>query len=64
MARSKIHEGAEPPQEERREVKRRRIPASEVGVTLTISDEALRQLDQIQEEAIQAAQDDQKFSWR
>ena len=64
MPRSKTHESAEPPQEKRREVKKRRIPASEVGVTLTISDEALRKLDQIQEEAIQAAQDDQKFSWR
>ena len=40
------------------------IPASDVGVTLKISDKALRKLDQIQEETIKAAQEDQKFSWR
>ena len=44
--------------------KRTTIPASDVGVTLRISDKALRKLDQIQEEAIKAAQEDQKFSWR
>ena len=40
------------------------IPSSDVGVTLRISDEALRKLDQMQEETIKAAQEDQKFSWR
>ena len=40
------------------------IPASEVGVTLMISDKALKELDRIQEETIKAAQEDQKFSWR
>ena len=40
------------------------MPASDVGVTLKISDDALRKLDQIQEETIKAAQEDQKFSWR
>ncbi len=40
------------------------ISASDVGVTLRISDKALRKLDQIQEETIKAAQEDQKFSWR
>ena len=40
------------------------IPAGDVGVTLTVSDKALKALDQIQEEAIKAAQEDQKFSWR
>ena len=40
------------------------IPAEDVGVTLTISEKALKKLDQIQEETIKAAQDDQKFSWR
>lgn len=44
--------------------KRPTMPASDVGVTLKISDEALRKLDQIQEETIKAAQEDQKFSWR
>ena len=42
----------------------RTIPSGEVGVTLTISDKALKKLDQIQEETIKAAQEDQKFSWR
>ena len=40
------------------------IPASEVGVTLTISEKALAELDRIQEETIKAAQESQKFSWR
>ncbi len=40
------------------------IPASDVGVTLKISDKVLRELDQIQEESVKAAQEDQKFSWR
>ena len=43
---------------------RRTIPASQVGVTLRISDETLKKLDRIQEETIRAAQEDQKFSWR
>ena len=43
---------------------RRTIPASKVGVTLTISDKARKELDKIQEEAIKAVQEDQKFSWR
>ena len=43
---------------------RRTIPASQVGVTLTISHKALKKLDQIQEEAIKAAQEVQRFSWR
>lgn len=40
------------------------IPARVVDVTLTISEEALKKLDQIQEETIKAAHDDEKFSWR
>ena len=40
------------------------IPASDVGVTLTISEKALAELDRIQEETIKAAQEGQKFSWR
>lgn len=43
---------------------RKVIPASDVGVTLRISDKALRELDKIQEEPIKAAQEGQKFSWR
>ena len=44
--------------------KRKTIPASDVGVTLTISNKALEEVDRIQEETIKAAQEAQKFSWR
>ena len=44
--------------------KRTTIPASDVGVTLTISNKALEELDRIQEETIKAAQEGQKFAWR
>lgn len=44
--------------------KRKTIPASDVGVTLTISNKALEEVDRIQEETIKAAQEGQKFSWR
>ena len=43
---------------------RKTIPAEDVGVSLTISDEALKKLDQIQEETIKGAQNDQNFAWR
>ena len=44
--------------------KRTMIPASDVGVTLTISKEALEEIDRIQDETIKAAREAQKFSWR
>lgn len=44
--------------------RRKTIPASEVGVTLTISNKALEEVDQIQEKTTKAAQEVQKFSWR
>ena len=44
--------------------KRTTILARDVGVTLTISDEALEKIDRIQEENIKATQEGQKFSWR
>ena len=44
--------------------KRRIIPASEVGVSLTISKEALKAMDRIEQETIKATQKAQKFSWR
>lgn len=52
------------PSHEPTEEKRMTIPASEVGVTLTISQKALKELERIQEETVMAAQEDQKFSWR
>ena len=53
-----------PSQEAAHDSERTTIRASEVGVTLMISDKALKELDQIQEKTIKAAQEDQKFSWR
>ena len=44
--------------------KRKTIPASDVGVSLTISKKAMKEVDRIQEESIKAAQEVQKFSWR
>ena len=40
------------------------VPASKVGLSLTISDKALKDFDWIQEETVKAAEKDQKFSWR
>ena len=40
------------------------IPASDVGITLTISKRALEELDRIHDETIKAAQEAQKFSLR
>ena len=55
---------ATPSQDTAHGSKRTTIPASEVGVTLTISNKALEELDRIQEETIKAAQEGQKSSWR
>jgi len=43
---------------------RKSIPASEVGVTLKVSNEALKKLDKMQEESFRNAQLNHKFSWR
>ena len=40
------------------------VPARKVGLSLTISDKALKDFDRKQEETIKAAESDQKFSWR
>ena len=44
--------------------KRKTIPASEVGLSLTLGDEALKEFDRIQEQNIKAAEKSQNFSWR
>ena len=44
--------------------KRKTVSASKVGLSLTISDKALKEFDRIQEKTIKAAEKDQKFSWR
>ena len=54
----------EPSQPVVRASKRTTIPASAVGVTLTISEKALAELERIQEETIQAEQEGRKFFWR
>ena len=64
MQSRQTRDSAEPSQETTHGSNRKTISAREVGVTLTISEKALKQLDQIQEETIKAAQEDQKFSWR
>ena len=56
--------GPDPSKQSAKVSKRTTIPASDVGVTLTISDKALREIDRIQEESIEAAKEGQKFSWR
>ena len=53
-----------PSRETTQNSKRTTIPANKFGVTLTVSDKALKELDQIQEETIKAVQEAQKFSWR
>ncbi len=45
-------------------VERETIPAIEVGLSLSLSDEAMKEFDRIQEEVIRAAEKDQNFSWR
>ena len=43
---------------------RKTILASDVGLSLTLSDKALKEFDRLQEETIKAAEKDQNFSWR
>lgn len=43
---------------------RKTISARKVGLSLTISDETLKEFDRIQEETTKAAEKDLKFSWR
>ena len=64
MPRRETRDSATPSRDITDTSKRTTIPASEVGVTLTISDKALKELERIQEETVKAAQEDQKFSWR
>ena len=61
--RRTVQSGA-PSRETPQDLKRPTISATDVGVTLRLSDETLKEIEQIQEENIKAAQEDQKFSWR
>lgn len=40
------------------------LSAKEIGITLSVDEDALKTLDDIQEETIKAAQEHQKFAWR
>lgn len=44
--------------------KRTTLPASDVGVTLKISEQTLAKLDRIRDEAIKAAQESRNLLWR
>ena len=64
MPARRTRDSGTPPRETTRDSSRATIPASDVGVTLTVSAKTLKKLEKIQEETIKAAQEDQKFSWR
>ena len=64
MTSRKTPPKSSPPRKATDEAARATIPATDVGVTLKVSEEALKRLDQIQEQTVKAAQEDQKFSWR
>lgn len=64
MPTRRTRDSGKPSREVTQESRRPTIPASQVGVTLTISDKARKELDKLQEEAVKALQEDQKFSWR
>ncbi len=40
------------------------IPAHEIGLSLRISDEALKEFDEVQESTNNAAEEIRKYSWR
>ena len=64
MPKRQTRDGATPSREITDHSLRRTIPASKLGVTLTISDTALKGLERIREETVKAAQEDQEFFWR
>ena len=63
MASKRRNDGTEPTTDTGQVPKRKTIAASKVGLSLTISDKALKEFDRKQEETIKAAEKDQKFSW-
>jgi len=44
--------------------KRKGIPASDFGMSLTISNKALKEVERLQEETIKSAQEVHRFFWR
>lgn len=43
---------------------RKTLPASEIGVSLRISEQALKEIEKLQQENALAAKESLKFSWR
>lgn len=63
MATNRTDRGSDPTPKSGKALGPKTVPASKVGLSLTISDKALKDFDQIQEKTIKAAEKDQKFSW-
>ena len=64
MATEQSDHSTQPTPKTDQPAERKTIAASKVGLSLTISDKALKEFDRIQEETIRAVEKDQKFSWR
>ena len=64
MTPKRTDHSADPTPDTGQAPKRKTIAASKVGLSLTISDEALKKFDLIQEETIKTIEKGQKFSWR
>jgi len=64
MTARKTSRGTTPSQGTTVGSKRKMILSSDVGVTLRVSDKALKKIDRLHEENIKAAKEGRKFSWR
>ena len=64
MTKKRTNHSTDPTQDTGQAPTRKTVAASDVGLSLTISDEALKKFDRIQEETIKTIEKDQKFSWR
>lgn len=64
MATKRTDRSPDPTPESSQAITPKTVSANKVGLSLTISDKALKEFDRIQEETIKSAEKDQKFSWR
>ncbi|MCY4620147.1 MAG: hypothetical protein OXD50_16585 [Chloroflexi bacterium] len=64
MTIERTDSNADPTPDTGQDLGRKTILASDVGLSLTLSEEAVKEFDRIQEETIRAAEKDQNFSWR
>lgn len=64
MTTERTENDTDPKREVGHAPERRTIPASEVGLSLTLSEETIKEFDRIQEKTIRAAEKEQNFSWR